>query len=240
MTVLAIGAHPDDIELGCGGALLAHRRAGEAVWLLIMSSGTEGGPPAIRRHEQCVAARRLQAEVLWGGFRDGEIPNGKPAIQVVDDALALSGARIVYTHAHGDSHQDHRHVAQATLSAARNLTTILGYETPSTTRFAPNTFVSLVGLLEAKLELIGAHSSQIERASRVDLDVVAAQARVRGHQGRLAFAEAFEAERLQFLIGASVYQDPLASEDFHGEAAISQPRGDAKLLLDATSHHEGE
>ena len=74
MTILAIGAHPDDIELGCGGALLAHRRAGEAVWLLVMSAGTGGGVSAIRKHEQSVAARRLDAELLWGDFADGEIP----------------------------------------------------------------------------------------------------------------------------------------------------------------------
>ncbi len=204
MTVLAIGAHPDDIELGCAGALLAHRRAGERVWLLVMSAGTAGGPSALRRSEQAIVARRLDAELLWGGFEDCAIPDGRAAVEVIEDALALSGARIVYTHAQRDAHQDHRNVASATLSAARNLTTVLGYETPSSIDFAPNTFVSIDGYVEAKLALVGAHASQVQRCERVDLDVVAAQARTRGHLARLRFAEGFEATRLEMVIGEVV------------------------------------
>ena len=204
MTVLAVGAHPDDIELGCGGALLAHRQAGEAVWMLVLTTGTAAGSGAIRRNEQQVVARRLGAELLWGEFTDGEIPSGKQTIQVIDDAIALSGASVLYTHAEHDAHQDHRVVAQASLSAGRNLATIFGYETPSTSAFMPTTFVSIAELVSAKVELIAAHRSQVNRGARVDLEVVTAQARVRGHHGRLTLAEGFETYRAVFTPGAAI------------------------------------
>ena len=46
MNVLAIGAHPDDIELGCGATLATHRMRGDAIWLLVMTTG-ERGPPRL-------------------------------------------------------------------------------------------------------------------------------------------------------------------------------------------------
>ena len=52
MNVLAIGAHPDDIELGCGGTLLKHQKAGHNVYLCVMCDGKEAGNPGVRVKEQ--------------------------------------------------------------------------------------------------------------------------------------------------------------------------------------------
>ena len=72
MRVLAVGAHPDDIELGCGGALLAHRARGDEITLLVMTTGEEGPQDARSRiREQEDAAALLGATLLWGGFPDG-------------------------------------------------------------------------------------------------------------------------------------------------------------------------
>ena len=76
-SVLAIGAHPDDVELGCGGALLAHVAAGDTVTVLVMTGG-ENGPgdePQVdgRRAEQERAAATLGATLVWGGLRDCEV-----------------------------------------------------------------------------------------------------------------------------------------------------------------------
>ena len=72
--VLAVGAHPDDIELGCGATLLAHSAAGDAVTMLVMTGGENGpGDDATitgRRLEQEQAARTLGARLLWGGQVD--------------------------------------------------------------------------------------------------------------------------------------------------------------------------
>ena len=69
-SVLAVGAHPDDIELGCGGALAAHRAAGHTLTMLVLSDGGNGPGTADRWAEQDAAARVLDAGLVWGGLAD--------------------------------------------------------------------------------------------------------------------------------------------------------------------------
>ncbi len=211
VNVLAIGAHPDDIELGCGGALLAHRRAGHNITMLVMTDGSANSPAAVRTLEQQTVARRLDATLLWGGFHDGDIPAGKTAVQTIDRAIETSGAHVVYTHAPNDAHQDHRSVASASLAAARNIASYYAYETPSTSAFTPNVYLAIDDLLAHKIELIEQHHSQIARRGRVDPLVVEAQARVRGHHGRLGLAEAFESPRSQLVIPSDLTMQNLTA-----------------------------
>jgi LmbE family N-acetylglucosaminyl deacetylase len=195
LNVLAIGAHPDDIELGCGAALLAHRRAGHAVTMLVMTAGLGPAEKRVRPPEQEDAAALLRAALMWGGFEDGRVPPDGPAVRVIEDTIIQTGAEVVYTHAAGDSHQDHRAVAAATVAAARRTQRVLCYESPTSLGFSPTHFVDVDGLVEAKLGLIRAHLSQVMKNGLVDLEAVESQARFRGFQARVRHAEAFEATR---------------------------------------------
>lgn len=197
MRVLAIGAHPDDIELGCGGTLLVHRRAGHDLFMLVMTGG-ERGPRGMttRRAEQEEVARALGAELRWGGFTDGAVDTGHDAVRVIEAAIASSRADVIYTHGVGDTHQDHRATAEATLAASRRNVRVLCYETPSSVAFTPHVYVDIDGLVEAKLDLLRVHLSQVLGNGPVDLEAVEAQARFRGHQGRVRHAEGFTTHRL--------------------------------------------
>jgi LmbE family N-acetylglucosaminyl deacetylase len=195
LKILAIGAHPDDIELGCGAALLAHRRAGHAVTMLVMTAGRGAAEQRLRQPEQEEAAALLQAQLLWGGFEDGHIPDGEPAVRVIEDAITATGAEIIYTHGAADSHQDHRAVAATTAAASRKTQRVLAYESPTSLGFSPTHFVDVEGLVEAKLGLIRVHLSQVMKNGLVDLEAVEAQTRFRGFQARVRHAEAFEASR---------------------------------------------
>jgi LmbE family N-acetylglucosaminyl deacetylase len=195
LNVLAIGAHPDDIELGCGAALLAHGRAGHDVTMLVMTAGLGPAERRARPEEQQEAAALIRAGLMWGGFDDGQIPPNGPAVRVIEDAIERTGAEVIYTHAAGDSHQDHRAVAAATAGAARRTQRVLCYESPTSLGFSPTHFVDVDGLVEAKLGLIRAHLSQVMKNGLVDLEAVEAQARFRGFQARVRHAEAFEATR---------------------------------------------
>ncbi len=197
MRVLAVGAHPDDVELGCGGALLVHRDAGDELAILVMTAG-ERGPSGRdpRWMEQEAATSALSAKLFWGGFTDCAIPSGQEAVAVVEEVLGAFEPDLVYAHSTSDSHQDHRHASRATLSACRRLSSVLFYESPSTREFVPSVFVDLDDHIDAKLDLIRAHRSQVEGNSRVDLQAVEAQARFRGFQARVRFAEGFVPERL--------------------------------------------
>ena len=196
MRVLAVGAHPDDVELGCGGALLAHRARGDEVTLLVMTTGAQGPQDARPRvREQEDAAALLGARLLWGGFPDGGVPTGRAAVDVVQEAVAATRADLVYGHAPLDTHQDHRATAAAVLSATRRASRVLLFESPTTTRFDPVVYIDVANLVEAKLDLVRAHMSQVLRNGLVDLEAVEAQARYHGFRARVRTAEAFETDR---------------------------------------------
>jgi len=198
--VLAVGAHPDDIELGCGATLLAHSAAGDAVTMLVMTGGENGpGDDTVvigRRAEQEQAARTLGARLLWGGLRDCTLTPDATTVAVVERALQLTDAEIVYVHAPDDSHQDHRATAAAALSAARRLSRVLHYQSPSTLTFSPTTFVDVTAHLSGKLAALGAHASQVEMSAMVEPDAVVASARHWGAQARIGYAEAFAPTRM--------------------------------------------
>lgn len=197
MNVVAVGAHPDDVELGCGATLLRHVARGDEVTILVMTAGQRGLVDGMSRpKEQQAAAALLGVQLRWGDFEDGAVPDGAEAIAVIDDVLADSGAEVLYTHAVEDTHQDHRATATVSLAAGRRLPTVLQYETPSSQHFEPTVYVDVADTIDEKLTALRAHLSQVLRPGPVELEAIEAQARFRGFQGRVRFAEAFETARL--------------------------------------------
>ena len=204
-SVLAIGAHPDDVELGCGAALMAHVAAGDTVTMLVMTGG-ENGPGddrqvAGRRAEQQRAAELIGARLVWGGLRDCEVVADSAAIRRIEQVLQATAADLVYVHAPDDSHQDHRAVAAATLGAARRLPRVLHYESHSTLTFTPTVFVDVTAQLSGKLAALAAHASQVERSAMVEPDAIVASARHWGAQARIGYAEAFQPTRMVLDLG---------------------------------------
>jgi LmbE family N-acetylglucosaminyl deacetylase len=206
-SVLAIGAHPDDIELGCGASLLAHRARDDRVALLVMTTGEHGPQAATSRvREQQDAAALLGAELFWGDFRDGAVPDDGAAVRLIDDVLASTGADLIYTHAPRDTHQDHRATAMASLAAGRRVRRILCYESPTSLGFSPSLYVDVDGFVDGKLDLIRAHLSQVLKNGLVDLEAMEGLARSRGLEARLRNAEAFEAARFVWEVRATAHQ----------------------------------
>jgi LmbE family N-acetylglucosaminyl deacetylase len=196
MNVLAIGAHPDDVELGCGGAVARHVAAGDKVTFLVMTTGERGPQDSVPRVlEQEAAAARIGAELVWGGFPDGAIPHSRETVTFIDSVIAQTGAEVLYTHGQHDSHQDHVSTALCSLSAARRLNRVLCYQSPSSTAFNPVVYVDVEETIVEKIAMLSCHRSQVERCELVDLEAVEAGARFWGHQARMRFAEAFEVPR---------------------------------------------
>ncbi len=196
MRVLAVGAHPDDIELGCGGTLAAHAQQGDSVIMLILTDGALGGATSgERRAEQERAARWINAEIRWGDLPDGSVPEGLETIRVIESVISEFRPDTVFVHAASDSHQDHRATATATIAAARHVASILEYQTPSTLQFSPSVFVDITLHIDAKLHALREHATQMDRNARLEFAAVEAQCRYWGHQARTTFAEAFQAMR---------------------------------------------
>ena len=200
MNILAIGAHPDDIEFGCAGSLIKYAKSGHSIYLLVLTDGSGGGSPATRRREQNKAAGRLKAkEVFWGTYPDTELPLSQALIQEIEGVVQKVRADLVFVHYHDDTHQDHRHLSTCTVSASRYSRNVLFYEGPTTQNFSPSVFINIDHYLEKKLASLSAHASQVMKTNIEGLSILElarASARFRGIQGRVKSAEGFVPLRL--------------------------------------------
>jgi len=124
MNVLAIGAHPDDCEIGCGGALALHADAGDRVAICCATDGDAGGVDA--RPEDLAATRRREAEVAADAIGAAEVrflglPDGRLAWAGYDLVAALVRLvrelrpEVVYAHHPGDAHPDHEALGRAAI-----------------------------------------------------------------------------------------------------------------------------
>ncbi|CAN5544029.1 hypothetical protein BH10ACT7_BH10ACT7_12600 [soil metagenome] len=176
--VLAVGAHPDDVEIGVGGILASHRAAGDQVTILTLSRGDRGGAPDDRQHESLRSAELLGARLFLEDLVDTEITNTGPTVAIIERVVREVNPTIVYTHSVHDRHQDHRATHEATIVATRAVDTVACFQSPSSTvDFRPTRFVSIDGFTEKKLELLKCFQSQADIRSYLEPDFVLATAR---------------------------------------------------------------
>ncbi len=199
MNILAIGAHPDDVELGCAGTLLRYARNGHNVYYLIMSEGTQGGDPSRRRQEQEEAARRVGVKnVFWGNWPDTQFTVSREMVDFIEKVCKEALPDEIYVNYPDDSHQDHRALAQCVVSATRHIPRILFYEDYTSLSFNPDIFVDISDVVDEKIEVVKIHRSQIDKQHPTVLDMlesVRAVAHYRGFQGKVRYAEGFKALR---------------------------------------------
>lgn len=193
--VLALAAHPDDIEIGCGGTLAEYVRRGAEVHLFVATDGGLGGDAEVRRSEQLASAAILGlTEVHWGGFRDTELNSEGKLLRALEDQVRAIKPDIVFMNSHEDTHQDHRALARAANSATRYVPNVLAYETPTSLDFDPHVFMDIQATLSLKIDALNAHASQVERTNISGVSIVEiamATARFRGVQAKMSAAEGF-------------------------------------------------
>ncbi|MFP4475057.1 MAG: PIG-L deacetylase family protein [Desulfatibacillaceae bacterium] len=200
MNILAIGSHPDDIEFGCAGTLIKYSRRGHRLFLMIMTQGQEGGEGEIRKKEQYDSAEVMGVEdIFWGDYKDTRIPMSQEPILKIENVIRKVRPSFIFCHYHEDTHQDHRSLARATLSATRHIPNVLYYEGPSTHDFSPQVYVDISDTLELKMETLKRHESQVMKTNVEGLSILEfarSTANFRGIQGRVRYAEGFHAIRL--------------------------------------------
>lgn len=195
-TVLAVGAHPDDVEIGIGGILAKHRAQGDQVVVLTCTRGAAGGTAAKRVHESDQAARLLGAQLELGSLPDTRVPEGGATITLIERAVRRHGPDIVYTHSVNDLHQDHRAVHRASLVAARDVSNVYCYQSPSTTTaFHPTRFVDVGGQLDIKEALIRCYATQFATRPYLEPELIRSTARYWGRFAGYAEVEPLEVVR---------------------------------------------
>ena len=198
MTILAVGAHPDDIELGCGGFIMKAKDSGATVYGMTMTRGEKGANKTGKREAELRRASQfMELDGFWiCDFPDTELKDSIGGMKdAIEEKIKEVNASVVLTHTAIDVHQDHQAVFEATKVAARNIS-ILCYEDVSTPReFVPNYFVDVSGYIEDKLKLIGFHKTQGAK-TYMDPDVIRGRAAHRGLQSGVQYAEAFRIHKL--------------------------------------------
>lgn len=161
MNILAIGAHPDDIELGCGGTLFKASRQGHNVFMYTITRGGSAGQVIRRSNELVNTAKLIGASALWiDDFEDGKVYLSKELINSIEFFIIKTKADIVFTHPSQDNHHDHRAIAEASKEAGRFTPNIFAYENPSTKIFNPTMYYDISDVIEKKINLIKQHESQ--------------------------------------------------------------------------------
>ena len=197
--VLAIGAHPDDIEIAAGAALAKMRDAGYLIQGLVLTGGEKGGRLEVRPGE----ARRGGAFLGLEGVSVEPFIDTRLESQAVEVADSIEAAvkqfmpDIIFTHSVHDLHQDHRTVYEATLRATRNTpVTILCYESPSATdEFRPTYFMDVCQYAEVKIHAMREHWDQRDKPYMKEA-VVRGKLAFRGAQAKVDYAEGFEVQRM--------------------------------------------
>ncbi len=194
--VLAIGAHPDDVEIGAAGALLGHRHMGHEVSILTLSRGARGGIESTRAGESEMAALALGATLFLEDLEDTHMREGDPTISVISAVVQAVRPTVIYTHSVHDVHQDHRNVHQAAMVATREVSRVYCFQSPSATvNFRPTRFVTIDDEIDGKLTAIKAFTSQTQVRAYLVPDLIRSTARYWSRYGDGLYAEAFEVIR---------------------------------------------
>ncbi|HEY3878634.1 MAG TPA: PIG-L deacetylase family protein [Trebonia sp.] len=199
MSVLAIGAHPDDLEIAAGGMLLdlAARRPGLHVRYVVLSGSPE------RKQEARAAARAFtsgaELEVDFHELPDGRFPAVWEQVKDILENLAASlRPDVVLTPSAADAHQDHRTVGELVPTAFRDQL-CLAYEIPKWDGDMPRPnvyFPMSADIAERKVELLDKHYPSQRSRDWWSAETFLALARLRGVECRARYAEAFTCSKM--------------------------------------------
>jgi LmbE family N-acetylglucosaminyl deacetylase len=219
MNVLAVTAHPDDVEILCAGTLARYAQRGDTIYLAVFTSGNMGDlhipPPElarIRKAESEAAASILGARLLWPGVTDEMVFPNEEQRHLMIDLLRQSDPDVIFTHCTNDYHPDHRYVSQLVFDSyfQKGLPHLPGQKVVAC-RFAqaqvyymdnlggigfePVEYVDITEVLDTKLRMLECHQSQVkalkELAGTDVLEMVRTQARFRGFAAGCPYAEGF-------------------------------------------------
>ncbi len=217
MNVLAVGAHPDDLEILCGGTLSRCVQRGDRVTMLIMTDGSAGHaeiPAAelaqIRRAEAKAAAEIIGAEFVWLGLPDEFVFNDEPTRRLLLNAIRGAKPDLILTHNPDDYHPDHRATSRAVFDASfvmglPNVVTenaahpgvapLYYFDALAGIGFLPDEYVDITDSWATKRRMLEQHRSQVNWLRYHDaIDIFAFMetvAKFRGLQSGVPLAEGF-------------------------------------------------
>ena len=202
LSVLCLGAHSDDIEIGAGATLLSMIARGvrlDVQWCVLSGAGERESEARASAAEFLSEAASARVEVMT--FRDGFFPEQGEAIKSWFEALKMRvNPDVILTHRRDDAHQDHRQLCRLTWNTFRDHC-ILEYEIPKWDgdMGQPNLYVPIsASVLQRKIDLLTKHFASQRSNHWFDAETFRGLARLRGMECRAPerYAEAFFARKL--------------------------------------------
>lgn len=200
-TVLCVGAHSDDIEIGCGGTLLQLKKAFPCIkfhWVVFSAAGARG--QEARKASELFTAG-CDREIVLKDYRDGFLQyEGGRVKDLFEEMKGKVNPDLIFTHWSGDAHQDHRLISELTWNTFRN-DLILEYEVPKYDgdMGRPNVFVPLeAAAYQEKVDHLF-HAFESQRAKPwFDRQTFLGLMRIRGMESNSVsgYAEAFYARKV--------------------------------------------
>jgi LmbE family N-acetylglucosaminyl deacetylase len=191
--VLAVGAHPDDVELGCGATLAKHLEIGDSVYVIVLTKGEKGKhTDDLEECKDSLAKFGIDgSHIFFGEFPDGYLTDNHETVSFIENIINKYNINKVYTHYPDDRHQDHRNCSNAVSAAARKIPEILLFQGPSTRVFDPHYFIKVSKKqLDIKLAALGCYHTQISKGI-INPFIQECLARLHGASHNAEFVEAF-------------------------------------------------
>lgn len=163
MRIIAVGAHPDDIEFGCFGTLSYYKSIGHEIFIVLFSSGELLGNIDIREREAKDSADLINAEIRFFRFPDANIRVNNKSIDVLRNYISDIKPDMLFVHHPTDKHQDHKVTNEICLSSTNSFDKILFYEGPSTYNFLPSVYFTIDEHFDKKVEGLNTFKSQTEK-----------------------------------------------------------------------------
>lgn len=199
MSVLAIGAHPDDLEWGCGGTLAVLKMKGNDVYALVLTDGENDNGE--RASESMKSANMLGLDdIFLAHLPMKEVSDNRENVNIIERYIKEVEPSLVFSMTRKERHQDHRYCGSAAISASRNVPNLLLYESDCSEGFEPNMYVDISGTINSKLDALSNHATQIKNG-RITVEDARNLARYRASQLRrvdrnIEYAEAFQIYRM--------------------------------------------
>ncbi|PYI51288.1 PIG-L deacetylase family protein [Paenibacillus flagellatus] len=184
MRVLAIGAHPDDVEILCGGTLAKYAARGDQVTIMIATNGNVGSPVLtkeqiadVRRKEAEASAACIGADLIWMGYDDEFLFHDRQTRMAFINAIRKASPDVMFVHGSNDYHPDHRICGEIAIDCRIPVTVpLIETEYPAMARiphvfvmdnlggvgFEPEHYVDITDVYETKCRMIRSHASQDE------------------------------------------------------------------------------
>lgn len=205
MNVLGIGAHYDDLEIGCSGALIKHAENGDKVTMLVITDSAYKNPKGdlvrssdIAYKEGLIAAKIIGAELICLNYATFMVPFNETLTKEITSYLEDLKIDTVYSHWIYDLHRDHQYTSKCALMAGRHISRFLMFRSnfyDTEQQFRGNFYSDISNVMDKKIAAIKSHESELERVRYEWIDFFIRQHENDGQKIGVKYAECFEIVR---------------------------------------------